>query len=74
MGNNFNLILDENGRGCKFKDKILVPLTPSEVEDIEAVFERQALQSNNYVQQGQNRKIKDLMSEALEHWRNKRYK
>lgn len=55
-------------RGCKFKDKILVPLTPAEVERIENVFEKEAMEAKDYYTQGQYRHIKDLMSDAADYW------
>lgn len=68
MDSNITVRLDDDERGCKFKDKILVPLTPSQVEDIERIYKKLALETDKYTHQGWYRNIKQLMEDALDHW------
>jgi len=66
--------LAESEVGCLFRDILWIPLSPAQVEDLESLCERKAMETGSYITQGSFRTLKDLFEQAMELWREKREK
>jgi len=65
--------LSPEGVGCYYKDKIIISISPSIVEEIYLRYKQLALsESVNYHAQGKYRSIADAMEVIFKKWQEKR--
>ena len=75
MGKVIKIILNDNEVGSYNRDKIIMVLSPSIVEDIYSTYKEKALKENkDYLAQGVNRKIANLFYDAFSDWERERSK
>ncbi len=61
-----------NQRGCIFDDRIDFELSPSDVESLLNILEREAMEAPNYWKQGFMRELKDYFQSRHDDWREQR--
>lgn len=55
-------------KGCLFDDRVSIEFSPSELEALKNIFEQRAVNATRYNEQGEERDMCEVYTEAYEMW------